>query len=119
MFTTLRRFGRATSRAASLALATISFVAACDTDQPAAPKPAVQTTTPSAQLGPTIKLTGSLAWKVTDLTANLLSGTQFKVVGPMQTTWIVSDNGATDADKTTGTFKLAGLKPGSYQVCQT
>ena len=119
MFTTLRRFGRATSRAASLALATMSFVAACDTDQPAAPNPAVRTTTPSAQLGPTIKLTGSLAWKVTDLTANLLSGTQFKVVGPMQTTWIVSDNGATDADKTTGTFKLAGLKPGSYQVCQT
>ncbi len=118
MFTTLRCFGRATTRAASLALATVSFVAACDTDQPVAPKPATPTT-PSSQIGPTINLTGSLAWKVTDLTANLLSGTQFTVVGPMKATWIVSDNGATDADKTTGKFKLAGLKPGSYQVCQT
>jgi len=119
MFTTLRGLPLATMRAASLALATISFVAACDTDQQVAPKPAVQMTTPAAQLGPTIKLTGSLAWKVTDLSANLLSGTHFTVTGPTKATWIVGDNGATDGDKTTGNFKLAGLTPGSYQVCQT
>jgi hypothetical protein len=119
MFTILRGFGRPTSRAASLVLATVCFVAACDNDHPVAPKPVAQTTTPSSQLGPTISLTGSLTWKVTDLGATLLGGTQFTVVGPMKATWIVSDNGATDADKTTGQFKLAGLKPGSYQVCQT
>ena len=119
MFSTLRGFGRATTRAGSLALATVCFVAACDTDHPVAPKPVAQPTTPSSQLGPTINLNGSLTWKVTDLNAKPLSGTQFTVVGPLKATWIVSDNGAADADKTTGQFKLGGLKPGSYQVCQT
>ena len=119
MFTILRGFGRATTRAGSLALATVCFVAACDTDHPVAPKPVAQPTTPSSQLGPTINLNGSLSWKVTDLGAKLLGGTQFTVVGPAKATWTVSDNGAADADKTTGQFKLGGLKPGSYQVCQT
>ena len=109
--------GRSGARLATLALCGVGFLAACDTDQPVAPKvPAMP-----ADASPSVRTTttGSLAWQVVDINAALIGGAQFKVVGPMRSTWIVADNGPADSDPAAGKFKVAGLNPGRYTVCET
>jgi uncharacterized surface anchored protein len=48
----------------------------------------------------------------------LLGGATFKVKGPANTTWTLTDNVLPDGDPVSGQFKLAGLSPGSYEVCE-
>jgi hypothetical protein len=111
----LPSFDRGALRAASLALFGMSIVAACDTDRPVEPTAAVPAAA-SAFILP-IK-TGTLVWKVTDEDPSPLGGAKFQVTGPKGATWFLADNFAPDSDPISGNFRLAGLQPGTYTVCE-
>lgn len=116
MRSTLLSFDGRVMRVTSLALFGAACLAACDTDRPTEPTRPSLPTTASAIVRPSGL--GALTWRATWTNNTLLSGAQFKVVGPFKSTWIVTDNGANDADPTPGKFKLGSLKPGTYQACE-
>ena len=108
--------GRATRRA-TVALFGAAMAAACDTDRAVAPTP---TTTVPAAAAPIRSLgnTGTLVIRVVDDEDHLLSGTSFKVTGPLASVINVTDNDAVDGDNSKGIIVLAGLQPGLYTGCE-
>lgn len=119
MSKTLLSFPRAALRLSRFAVAGVAFVAACDDNQPAAPKPpTIPATAKAAVISPK---TGSLVMKVFDEKQALIttSPATFNVVGPNSATWTLRDGFVNDSDPTVGVSLLTGLTPGLYQVCET
>jgi len=110
---------RALSRA-SFALAAASLLGACDSDRPVAPAPTVSVPeTPQPFIGAT--LAGSVEWAAYQLQSGqkvLATGSTYRVTG-YRASIDVTDNGPSDANPTLGRYKVIGLTPGPYQVCQT
>jgi len=122
MYDALPSLNRRARRLSSLALMGVALVAACDTDETVAPKPAAPVAIPAAaqpQLGP--GKTGSIAIKLFDQNQALITGqysTGFEIKSPSSTIWWASDNQATiDADTSWGVIVLKSLVPGQYRVC--
>jgi hypothetical protein len=111
-----RRARRRSTFAASVVLLGVALLAACNTDDAVTPHQTA-VTTPLAQVSQGSGAT--IYWKVIDENQALLGGSQFKVVGPGNATWVVSDNGAGDVDLVQGQFKMTGMNAGSYLVCET
>ena len=106
-------------RLSMLAFAGTALLAACDTEQPVAPKPAVIPTAAQPALGP--GKSGNIAIKLLDQNQNLLTTpfSQFKITGPGGNTWYASDNDPqTDADTTVGLLVIKSQAPGQYKACE-
>lgn len=123
MYDALPSLNRRARRLSSLVLMGVALVAACDTDETVAPKPAAAPTIPEAaqpQLLP--GKTGSIAIKLFDQNKNLITGqyyTGFEIKSPSGKIWWANDNLQNDADSTWGVLVLKSLVPGQYRVCAT
>ena len=121
MFVSLLSFNRRALRRGSVAA--VALVAACDTDRPLAPTAASVSDIPTAAQPAVIPTgLGALAWTVvrqyTPGTAKILiGGAKFQVLGA-RINMLVTDNGANDSDGALGKFRLSGLQPGTFQLCQ-
>jgi hypothetical protein len=114
---TLMLLDRAAVRYAVVALSA-TLLAACDSDQPLAPKNTEVPTTANPAL---LIKTGTLLMKAVDQNWQVITTSKatYKVVGPNQTTWVVTDNSQPDSDPATGVVQMPGMIPGWYNVCET
>ena len=110
-------FGRRALRRATVALASVAVLAACDTNRSLEPSAPRIPTAAQPALGADVA--GALSWTVYTNQGGklLLGGAKFKLTGT-NVSMTVTDNGLFDEDPTLGRFKLADLKPGSIKVCQ-
>lgn len=97
------------------------MLAACDTDEPVAPK-AVEVPTAAA---PALRTsgTGSLAIKLVDGSNAIIpiDGAGFLVDGPGNTKWTIMDVGSYDnydSDPTAGAILIKAMSPGQYTLCE-
>ena len=118
MYSTLLSMRHRAARRAMLAFAGTVLIAACDTDEPVAPKPAAVPEAAQSALLPS--KTGNIVIKIFDQNQNPwtqpFSG--FQITGPTVATWGVDDNQQPDTDPTTGVLLLKSLAPGTYKVCE-
>ena len=101
-------------------LFSVALLAACDTDEGVAPKPAQVPTSAQPALYPV--RTGGLRMTVVDDAGTLISGDgiAFKVTDSQNNTVTVHDNWfQEDSDLKKGIVVRMGLAPGLYNVCQT
>lgn len=113
---------RRSARLSSLVLVGSAMLAACNTDQPAAPKaPEIPAAAQPALLPSN---SGSLVIKLVDGANAIipLTGAGFTVEGPGQTTWTIMDAGPNDqkydADSTAGVILIKNMSPGQYKFCE-
>src|SRR5688500_15428435 len=105
-------------RRASVAVASLVVLAACDSSSPVEPTaPRVPTT-----VQPTVipNGLGSIVVSTVTTEANvkkLIGGAKLSYLGP-RTSGTVSDNGQGDMDPTWGKIRLMGLLPGTFNVCE-
>jgi uncharacterized surface anchored protein len=109
---------RLVARLSPVALLGAALLAACNTDQPIAPKPIVVPTAAQPNIGPANSAT--LVIKVVDQNQNVISkpGAQFKLTKSGQASWSETDGGQDDSDPALGVIQLKGLAPADYQVCE-
>ena len=104
-----------------VATLTVGGIVACQGDQPVAPsRGAVSADTAASKYLYRPGL-GSLTWQLEDSeTWLLLGGGTFQLSsGASNITLNVTDNVAPDQDATSGKFKIVGLPPGTYTLCET
>ena len=118
MISTLLSFDSRALRRASLALAGVATLAACDNDKALAPNPAQAPDAPSAAILPKIK-TGALLISIVDQNNALptTAGSQFTVQRQGGTAFVATDNAGNDKFAAIGGILLHVL-PGKYTVCQ-
>jgi len=112
-------FDRRAVRLAPLAVVGAALLAACSTDTPLEPTASRMPTTVQPAIAASASAT--LMWSTVTIEANkkkLVGGAKFSVTG-YRMAWSVTDNGVGDADPVLGKFKLLGLSPGTYKVCET
>ena len=123
MHTTLLPVFRRSTRLSSIVLVGAAMLAACNTDQPVAPKPPEVPATAQPAVLP--GNSGSLVIKLVDGANAIipLTGAGFVVQGPSQTTWTIVDAGPNDqqydADPTAGVILIKNMSPGQYKFCET
>ena len=106
------------------ALAAVAALGACQSDSPVAPARGVRANDSSAakvlvQVRPGFSL---IDWQVKDAVSpyTLIGGAHFHLSGPYNTNLDIVDNVTpNDQDATAGKFKVTGLLPGSYTLCET
>jgi hypothetical protein len=106
------------------ALVAVAVLGACQGDGPVAPGHTVRAADSSAakvliQVRPGFSL---IDWQLQDANSphNLLAGGHFHLSGPYNTSLDIIDNVTpNDQDPTTGKFKVTGLLPGAYTLCET
>jgi hypothetical protein len=122
MRTTPITFDRRSLRLASIALLGTAMLAACDTDEPIAPKATAVPAAAAPSLLP--GKTGSVVIKLLDGANAIipLTGAGFTVEGPGQTTWTIMDAGPNDQkydkDSTAGVILIKNMTPGQYTFCE-
>ena len=118
MYSTLLSFNRRALRLSSIVVVGLAALAACDNDQPLAPKPTAVAATPAnLSLGP-LK-SGNLVLKLVDKNSILIPTgfAQFEIRGPNGIPWYATDNGQNDSDPTVGQIVVKNLSPGNYKAC--
>ena len=122
MRTTLLTIFRRSHRLSSIVLVGSAALAACNTDQPAAPKaPEIPDAAQPALLP---QNSGSLVIKLVDGANAIipLSGAGFVVEGIGKTTWTIMDAGPNDqkydADPAGGVILIKSMSPGQYKFCE-
>lgn len=120
MISTLLSFDRRALRRASLALAGVATITACDNDRTVGPNAANAPVAPATAVLPMFK-TGGLLISILDQNNALPStpGAQFSVGKSGSKTFIVTDNAPGDKHPAAGGILVQGLLPGAYTVCQT
>jgi hypothetical protein len=122
MPTTLLTLDGRARRLGSIALLGTAILAACDSDQPVAPK---ATEVPAAATPSLLKAnTGSVVIKLVDGANAIipLTGAGFTVEGPGQTKWTIMDAGPNDqkydSDSTAGVILIKNMTAGQYKFCE-
>ncbi len=117
-----RRSALRLSCLAVASMASVAFLAACDDNQPTAPKPPSAPVTAAPIVIP-IK-TGSIVMKVFDEKQALIttSSATYQIIrsnGGITSTWTLKDGLVNDSEPAMGVALMKGLVPGTYQVCET
>jgi hypothetical protein len=122
MYVALASLRRRAHRLSSLAVFSVTLLAACDSDKPLAPKPATVPTGAAPQLIP--YKTGTLVLKLVDQNQNIVPQllpdvhARFAITGPTNITWQATDDSLPDTDPTPGMVVLKALVPGVYKACE-
>jgi len=121
-FRSRSNIARALTLSVATGLAAISLDA-CQNDVPVAPLSMLRSEQASAEKGgnPLRPGNGNLTWQLKDGVLNtLLAGGTFKLTGPYNFSLTIVDNVApADQDAVGGAFKVTGLLPGIYTLCET
>lgn len=120
MFTIRSSMNKGTLFISRAAVFSVALLAACDNDEPVAPKAAQVPTSAQPALYPI--RTGGLRMTAVDDAGTLVSGdgTVFKVTDSQNNTVIVQDQlFPKDADPKKGVVVVMGLAAGVYNVCQS
>ncbi len=117
-----RRSALRLSCLAVASMASVAFLAACDDNQPTAPKPPSAPVTAAPIVIP-IK-TGSIVMKVFDEKQALIttSSATYQIIrsnGGITSTWTLKDGLVNDSEPEMGVSLMKGFVPGTYQVCET
>ena len=122
MFPSRRNVARALTISVATGLAALSLDA-CQNDTPVAPQSTLRSEQASADRGGhSGKVgTGILTWTLKDGTLLVpLAGGKFQLTGPSNFSLTITDNVTPgDQDPVGGSFKVLGLFPGIYTVCET
>ena len=121
MRTTLPSLYRRPLRLSSVALVGMAVLAACDKDQPVAPKVPEVPAAGAPYLGPIF--TGAMVIRLVDGSNTILpiAGAGFNVEAPNKVTWTAMDVAGYDnydKDPAAGVILRNGLAPGQYKVCE-
>jgi len=117
-----RSIARALTIAVVTGLAALSLDA-CQNDSPVAPQSTLRSSEASAERGGQAGRIGSgiMTWQLKDGTFLVpLAGGQFQLTGPNNFSLTIFDNVTpADQDPAGGSFKVMGLLPGIYTLCET
>jgi hypothetical protein len=122
MYAALPSTRRRAHRLSALAVFSVALLAACDSDEPVAPKPAAVPTDAAPQLFP--YKSGTLVLKLVDQNQNIVPQllpevhARFAITGPNNNTWFVTDDSLPDTDSTPGKLVLKSLVVGVYKACE-
>jgi hypothetical protein len=120
MFSTLLALHSRARRISAISLVGTAMFAACDADEPIAPKAAQVPTAAAPGLRTS---TGSLVVKLVDGSNAIIpiDGAGFSVEGPGNTKSVIMDVGSYDnydSDPTPGAILMKALSPGQYKLCE-
>jgi len=122
MFSSRSSVARALTISVATGLAALSLDA-CQNDSPLAPASTLQSQQASADRGGALIRPGSgiLTWTLKDGTLLVpLAGGTFQLTGPSNFSLTINDNVTPgDQDPAGGSFKVMGLYPGAYTLCET
>jgi uncharacterized surface anchored protein len=105
----------------ALAVAAVAAMAACQGDGPSAPPEVAKHAADGAASAVVRPGNGAIVWQLRENDIQtLLAGGQFHLSGPGNVSLNIVDNVLpADQDPTTGAFKVMGLLPGTYTLCET